>query len=313
MATEPFDIRPELTAIAIGYRNPAHALIADKAIRFTRDPVKTKSFAYTEFPIAEGLTVPDTKVGRLGVPGEVVQSGARKSETCEDFGLSESVPKDDIDQGRTQKIDPLSRAVENLQNLILLDKERRVAEIVQDTGRYADGHVVALSGTDMFSDYNKSDPVRLLTEIMDGMLIRPNTMILGQTVWSKIKLHPKVLKSIHPNGNGEGVATKAQVADLLELKTIAVGESWINVAAKGQGHAPTARLGQYPAIAVSGRDGQQQPRPDLGASARYGQKVAGTMPMPALGLRGGVSVKVGETVKEFVVSKECGYLLTNVV
>jgi len=313
MATEPFDIRPELTAIAIGYRNPAHALIADKAIPDMRDPVKTKSFEYTEFPIAEGLTVPDTKVGRLGVPGEVVQSGARKSETCEDFGLSESVPKDDIDQGKTRKIDPLSRAVENLQNLILLDKERRVAEIVQDTGRYADGHVVALSGTDMFSDYNKSDPVRLLTEIMDGMLIRPNTMILGQTVWSKIKLHPKVLKSIHPNGNGEGVATKAQVADLLELKTIAVGESWINVAAKGRAMSRRRVWGNTLQLQFQDATASNNHGLTWALRARYGQKVAGTMPMPALGLRGGVSVKVGETVKEFVVSKECGFLLTNVV
>lgn len=309
---EPFSVRPDLTAIAIGHRNEAHTLIADEVIPEMSQPVLTKSFQYTKYDEAEGYTVPDTKVGRLGEPNQVQQSGSLATETCQDFGLSSKIANDDITQGRTQNINVEGRRTQHLQNLILLDKERRVAQMVQDTANYLADHVTALVGTSKFSDYENSDPVRVLTEAMDGMLFRPNTVTFGQAVWSKLKLHPKVLKAIYPNGNGEGVATRQQIAELLEVKKIIVGEAWVNNAQKGQPLNRTRTWGNIVHLQFQDPAATNEEGVTWAARARYGEKVAGTMPAK-VGLRGGIELIVGETVKEFICSKYCGYLFTGAI
>lgn len=67
MANAPFPVQPYLTAIAIAYRNPV--LIADEVL--PRVPVGVQDFKYLKHNLADGFTIPDTKVGRRGKPNEV--------------------------------------------------------------------------------------------------------------------------------------------------------------------------------------------------------------------------------------------------
>ncbi|MGH2845433.1 MAG: phage capsid protein, partial [Thermoleophilaceae bacterium] len=67
MATAPFPVQPYLTAIAIAYRNPV--LIADEVL--PRVPVGVQDFKYLKHNLADGFTIPDTKVGRRAKPNEV--------------------------------------------------------------------------------------------------------------------------------------------------------------------------------------------------------------------------------------------------
>src|SRR5487761_2712532 len=59
--TTAFPINPELTAIAIAFKNPESQLIADLVL--PRIPV-AKKFTYTVYDESQGFTVPDTKIGR---------------------------------------------------------------------------------------------------------------------------------------------------------------------------------------------------------------------------------------------------------
>jgi hypothetical protein len=47
-------------------------------------------------------------------------------------------------------------------------------------------------------------------------------------------------------------------------------------------------------------------------TAQYESRVSGERPVSA-GLRGGVEVMVGESVRELAIAKDCGILLTEVI
>ena len=50
-----------------------------------------------------------------------------------------------------------------------------------------------------------------------------------------------------------------------------------------------------------------------GMTVPYGTAVAGTIDEQGVGLRGGVRVRAGESLKELVVSKDAGMLLKNCI
>ena len=106
----PFPVDPILTAIAVGFRNPAVTRIADRIL--PREPVGGETFKWTEYPISEAFNTPDARVGRLGRVQELTFSGTEKESGVEDFGFDTPIPYADIDaaanaraQGRSV-IDP---------------------------------------------------------------------------------------------------------------------------------------------------------------------------------------------------------------
>ena len=77
-STYPVDF--ERTAIAVGYSNPGY--VADEV--FPRVTVGLKQYRYTEYPIAESFTVPDTRIGRRSKPAMVHFTADERAGACED-------------------------------------------------------------------------------------------------------------------------------------------------------------------------------------------------------------------------------------
>ena len=86
LSTYPVDY--ERTAIAVGYSNPAY--IADEVL--PRVTVGRKEYRYTEYPIGESFTVPDTRIGRRSAPTMVHFTASEKPGACEDYGLEDANP-----------------------------------------------------------------------------------------------------------------------------------------------------------------------------------------------------------------------------
>ena len=63
MPNQAFEPDEQLTAIAIGYKNDKANYIGDKILPYV--PVEAFKFSYNEFPVKEGFSVPDTRVGRI--------------------------------------------------------------------------------------------------------------------------------------------------------------------------------------------------------------------------------------------------------
>ena len=209
MATAPFHVSPELTAIAIAYRNPVTDYIADLVMPRTR-PVGKLEFSYTVYDLS-AFNRPNTFVGRKGRPNEVTMSSTTQTAAIEDFGLDDLIPMSDIEQGRAIGRDIQAESVEYIMGLVKLDRECRVAAAAQNAANFT--NTATLSGSNQWS-HADSKPLTALLEYLDTPMMRPNTMILSAPVWSKLRTHPQIVKAIYPI-SAEGAVTRQQLADLL--------------------------------------------------------------------------------------------------
>ncbi|WP_319775498.1 capsid protein [Breoghania sp.] len=310
----PFVVDPVLTSIAIGYSNPAQAMIADRVL--PRVSVGGEAFKWTEFPLGEAFTVPETEVGRKGQVNQVEFSGEERDGSVRDYGLDAPVPQSDIDvaaaaraQGRSN-YDPEQHATVMLTKLVELDREVRVATRVQDPASYAAARRVALAGTDKLSDYANSDPIGVLDAAIDGTLIyRANTLVMGQPVWAKIKRHPKLVNAVKGNLTEEGIITKEQLADLLDIKEVLVGEAFVNTARPGQEAVLARAWGN--SISALYIDPTARPEGEItyGFTAQFGTRVAGRIEDEDIGLQGGHRIRSGERIREVICAQDVGYLI----
>lgn len=191
-AIRPFPINPTLTAIAIAYKNPDIALIADDVL--PRTPTD-QEFKYLKYDLAQGFTVPDTLVGRKSAPNEIDFSATEVNDKVADYGLDDVVPNEDI-EADNRGINPLGVASGYLTNLVNLGREKRVASLVFNASTYSAGLVQTLSGTSQWSDQSNSDPVAAIGDALDLPVMRPNIAVFGQQTWTKLRRHPKIVQAI---------------------------------------------------------------------------------------------------------------------
>ncbi len=314
----PFAVSPALTGIAIGYSNPAQLLIADAFL--PRVPVGAEKFKWLQYPLAEGFTVPDTAVGRKGSVNKVEFDATEMVGSTKDYGLGDLIPQTDIDQARAMRdqglsiYDPEAHAAQWITNLIVLDREVRVAALAQNTANYNASRVFALSGTAQFSDPVNSDPINTIQTAIDSTLVfRANTLTMGFAVWQKLRTHPKIVNAIKGNVTGQGIVTKEEFRQLFDVKTLLIGESWVNSARKGQ----TANLLRTWGKNLIATYVDPMARPEggvtFGFSPQFGSRIAGTVMDADIGLKGGREIRVGEQISELVVAPDVGAIITNAV
>lgn len=318
----PFTVDPKLTAIAIGYRNPASALIADDVMPYV--PVGAEKFGWTEYDLAEAFNVPDARVGRRGRVQQLEFGGAEKSDEVEDYGLESPIPYSDIEaaaEARSRRIstfDPEAHATMMLTDTIANIREVRVAGLVHNPASYDPARRVTLAGADQFSDYANSDPIGVIKTGIEGTLIfPPNTMAMGRAVWSKLSSHPKIVNAVKGNLTSEGIVTRQQFAELFSgegITKILVGDAWYNTARPGQAANLARAWGNH--ISLLHLNTVANPQGGgitFGFTARYGTKISGRIEDKDVGLQGGVRIRTGERVKELIVAKDVGYFIQNAV
>lgn len=305
-----FPIQPALTAVAIAYRNKR--LIADDVL--PRVPVASPDFKYLKHTLSEGFSLPDTKVGRRSAPNEVEFTATEAAASCIDYGLDDPVPNSDIDAAATiPGLDPVMKAVERTTELIQLDREVRAASLVFDANQYGSANKATLSGNSQWSDFANSDPITTILSAMDGMIMRPNIMVLGQAVFTKLRTHPKIAKAVLGNSGDVTIATRQAIAELFELEAIFVGEGFLNTAKKGQTPSMARVWGKHCALIYRDSLADASSGTTFGFTAQWGSRIAGSEYDSKIGLRGGQRVRVGESVKELVTANDLGYLFTNAV
>lgn len=311
--TAPFVVDPELQGITIAYRNTD--LIADLVL--PRVPVSTKEFEYTVYPTEERFTIPETLVGRKGIPNEVEFGGTRTAAAVRDYGLDDFIPNDDITQAAAGinggVFNPFGHAVEGTTDLILLDREKRASDLIFTAATYPSGRKSTLSSTGQWSDYTNSNPQSAILTALDAPLMRPNVMAIGQAAWTILRQHPKLVKAVNGNAGDAGAITRQQLAELLELEEVLIGQSFLNTAKPGQTAALSRVWGKHAAFIYRNKQANTQRGVTFGITAQFGPRIAGQMPEPKRGLRGGVTVRVGESVKELVCSAESAYFFENCV
>lgn len=312
--TTAFPVNAELTAIAIGYKNPEADLIADQVL--PRVPT-AKKFVYTKYDAAQGYTIPNTLVGRKSEPTMVDFGGTAINDECVDYGLDDLVPNDEIAawEAMTERgMIPNPKAVSTmlLTHLTTLDREIRVANLVFANASYPSANKATLSGTSQWS-HASSDPVDAILAALDVPLVRPNTLVLGRPTWTKLRQHSKIVQAIVKQGVSGGMVSRQAVADLFELDQIVIGSAFYNTAKKGQSPTYSRAWGKHAALLYVSATAAQMMQPTFGFTAQFGTRVAGSMQEPKAGLRGGERVRSGESVKEVISANDVGYFFENAV
>jgi hypothetical protein len=308
-AIRPFPIDPKLTAVAIAYRNPDVALIADAVLPIT--PV-SQEFKHLVYALANGFTVPDLKVGRKSKPNEVEFSATEIISKCEDYGLDDLVPNEDI-KADNQGVDPLGTATMFLTNLVNLAREQRVANLVFARGTYPGANQATLAGVSQWSDQVNSDPVKAIGDALDVPVMRPNIAVFGQATWTALRRHPKIVQAVYGTAQNAGMVSRQGFADLFELQQILVGQGFLNTAKKGQAVATARVWGKHAAFIYRDRAAGPQAGVTFGYNGRFGDKIAGTIDEPTIGLEGCQRVRVGERTKEVISANDLAYFFQNAV
>jgi hypothetical protein len=311
MADGAFPRDRHLTAIAIAYKNPDLSYIADAVL--PRVPVGSTTFEYTTYPLEQSYQVPSTKVGEKGQINSVELTGTRQSNFTEDFGIQIPLSANDI-KTAPAGFDPREYAVSQATDLVMRDREVRVSSMLFNPAAYPADNRIDMSGvaTTQWSDYVNSDPIRFIVDKLDSCPMRPNALALGHAVWNKLSMHPKVVKAANGNDGGEGRATRERVAELLEIGEVLVGSSFFNTVKPGKTPVLARAWGKHALAFYRDRSVATSGGITFGITAEYESRVAGSKDVD-MGLRGGVVVRSGESVRELIVAPYAAYFFEKAI
>jgi hypothetical protein len=304
------------------YRN--QALVADRIL--PRVPVDSPSFKHSRYTLADGFTIPDTLVGRKSGVNQIDWTATEATDSVQDFGLEDAIPNFDImaaQAGMTTQgvnpVDPEARSAQLLEDLVQLDRENRVATLMTTLATYPAANRTTLSGTSQWSDFTNSDPVSAIMQALDVPVMRPNVLWFGQATWTRFRTHPRVTAAVFAmGGNATGggtVVSREAVAALFELEEVVVGQSFLNTAKPGQTPSLSRTWGRHAGL-IYRSPTLLSPLNNVtfGFTAQWGDKIAGTiMNDMSIGLRGGVKVRVGESVREVVCANDLAFFWQNAV
>ena len=213
-----------LTGISIHYKNEDYV----GEYLMPQLPVKTTSGEYTKYSREDSFTLTDQRRGPKAQAHEVDWTASNEKYRLDDYALKDFVS--DRDKEEAGATDAEVDTTDFLTDLIKLGREKRIATLLTDTSKMTNN--VTLSGASQFSDYTESDPVSVLVDCRDKCFVPPNTMVIPQTVWSKMQFHPKLIKAVSPFE--AGIFTLDKLKELLEIPFIYIARGRINTAAPGK-------------------------------------------------------------------------------
>ena len=235
-----------LSNLAVEYRNLA--FIADQACPVVM--VDKKSDVYFVYSQKDRFTRPKTMRGPKDKANEVDWSVTTASYTAIDYALAEFLP-DSIISNSDSPLTPRAKTVNQLQDLIIMDREIRVASLLTTAGNYGSSYKTTLTGDNQFSSGSTSDPIGVIDTGKAACFFDPNVMIMGRTVYDTLKRHPQLLDHVK-GGATTGDPAKVglqQMAELFEVERILVGRAKYNTANKGQTASFSDIWGDYIVLA----------------------------------------------------------------
>lgn len=312
MATRPYTLDTKRLPIAIGYKNESY--IADMVMPYFQ--VNSEQFDWNLYAPQQYYEIRDTRIGRSGVADSIEFDSTIQTSRVLDEGLSGSIPVTDKNFA-PDGTDPASRLVEGITELLVLRREQRVAQTVFNAANYDAANVLTLSGGSQFNTAT-SDPLGVIMESKDKTLVPINTIIFGNDVWTNVRCNPIFVEAVRGavSGNAaqQGVISTSDLASLLGVKNIYVGQARANSANPGQSPSIARLWGKHIAMLhLSPLGAGQSVMPTWGWTARYGSRVVRTWFEDEKGLLGSDVYMVGEQVREIVSAPGAGFYIQNAI
>lgn len=308
-----FVLSPQQTAVAVQYTNGA--MIADGVC--PRVPASGPLFFYNEFDKGTMFTVPETETGRTSPPPKVDFKSDRKEASTVDHALDIPVPYSDVSAWEAQRAsgdkttpDPMLKATEVGSNLLLLRREVRVATMYSNASNF--GYSTVLGTGDQWDDLD-SDPQEVIDSYMEQMVMKANVGWCNLKVANRLRRNNRLVKYYFGAGGQSGRLSVDQLAEVLGLKKLFVGESRINTASKGETPNLQNCWGNDFGMAYIDLQADTNFGITFGFTGQYGTRKSGQVPDPDMGAEGGAKARTFEKVRELIIAKDLGVLIKDAV
>lgn len=220
-----FHVDAPLTGLVVGYR--PMGMIADQI--FPVRTVSKKSDLYWVINKADWFRPANTLRAPGQPPREIrftVSSGAYNVENHE---LGAIVPWETIDNA-DNPLEPLQLQTQQIIDVFGIGfEERVVAALVSGVGSS-----MTRSAGDAWSDPINSSPLDdadvAREAIRSGTGKVPNTMVIGEKTFLKLRRHPDLVRAAYPGAGVGGVVTEQQMAGLFNVDRLLIGRSIKNTA-----------------------------------------------------------------------------------
>jgi len=218
-------VDPVLTTIAQGYANSE--LVAQYLFPNVDVPLRGGNiitFGKEDFMLynsqrAPGENTKRVQFGYAGAPYALI-----------DFGLEGKVPIEIYQEAANGvSLDLGAMTVRKVQNIMALRLEYASAQLARAAASYAASNKTTLSGTGQWSDFTTgvSDPISVIEAAKEAIRAstgkRPNVIVIGAAVWSKLKQHPKIIDRL--KYTGRDIATTDLLSSLFGIANVYIGES----------------------------------------------------------------------------------------
>lgn len=213
-----------LTNVAVEFE--PKGMIADRVMPVV--PVVFESAGYYTFDDSN-FNIPEAKRNPRAVYKEIEFGMGTDSYRAEEYGLEARIDDRerrnspgalDLDVGKTRR----------LTNGVLLNRERRVANLVTNTANVTQN--TTLVGAAQWSDPTSDPGTNARTArstIRSKTGVRPNKLALGYDVFESLRVHPRVIDFMDG-----GRASEADLAEYFEVDEVIVAEAIYNTAKEGQ-------------------------------------------------------------------------------
>jgi hypothetical protein len=209
-----------LTDVSLKYQNAA--MVGEQL--FTPVPVQKNTGLYYEYGKQ------DLRLYNLdrapGSPSKEIDWAVTRSQPfyTEEIAVSMPIPREVEEVQDTPPLNLQVDTTEYLTNIILLNIEKKIADMVQDTALYPTDHV-----EDIKNDWgdDESDPITKIRHyknvIRSKIIMEPNTLLLGAQVYNRLLDHPKIVDRI--KYTQLGITTQELMAKIFEVDRLLVGRA----------------------------------------------------------------------------------------
>jgi hypothetical protein len=222
-------VDPVLTKISVAYSPQIYL-----ASRIMPDvTVEKKSGIYWKYN--RDMFRPSDDVRAPGAEANTVEFGLTKANygPVVEHSLQDKV-EDEIVEEYPSEFDAYQDATINIKEMLLINKERALAEYMSNTSNITQNET--LSGSSQFSDYSNSNPFTKIdaakNTIRSSIMRIPNTMIVGYAVHQALIHHPDLLERV--KYSERGVLTEDLIKMLFGIQNYWVADQQYVTSDEGQ-------------------------------------------------------------------------------
>lgn len=212
---------PVLTTVAQGYTNAA--MVGEKLM-----PVVKVSKLKGKIPMfgKEAFAIRDMHRALRASSNRIPPSD---SELIEFETLERDVEMaiDYIEEEETPDFARLEhRVTKQLSDIIQLNREKEIADYVQNSANYDLSLHLGITSSEAFNDYTLTiDPVQIIKDSMSAVRTKiaryPNTMVMGDATYRALCSHPKIIERV--KYAGVSAVGTAALSEILGIPSIHIG------------------------------------------------------------------------------------------